>query len=122
MGLARGAGADDGPRVWAQTTGSVPVASLTVTKLRWLADHEPENAARVAAVALPHDWLTWKLLGSGRLDDLATDRSDASGTGYFTTAGRYDRNLLDMALRRDPAEWSLCVAGLRAWVARLAGV
>lgn len=103
LGLARGAGADDGPRVWAQTTGSVPVASLTVTKLRWLADHEPENAARVAAVALPHDWLTWKLLGSGRLDDLATDRSDASGTGYFTTAGRYDRNLLDMALRRDTA-------------------
>ncbi|NCD16472.1 MAG: xylulose kinase, partial [Actinobacteria bacterium] len=56
----------------------------------------------VAAVALPHDWLTWRLLGTGRLEDLATDRSDASGTGYFDTAGGvYDRALLDLALRRD---------------------
>jgi hypothetical protein len=31
----------------------------------------------------------------------------------------YDRFL---ALRRDPAEWSLCLAGLRAWVAQHAGV
>src|SRR6266516_5563326 len=29
---------------WAQTTGSVPMASFTVTKLRWLAEHEPANA------------------------------------------------------------------------------
>ena len=43
----------------------VPVASFTVTKLRWLAQHEPEQAARVAAVCLPHDWLTWKLAGAG---------------------------------------------------------
>lgn len=102
LGQLRGSGAEDGPAQWAAATGSVPVASLTVTKLRWLADHEPENAARLAAVALPHDWLTWKLLGSGDLADLTTDRSDASGTGYFDTAnGRYDRALLDLALRRD---------------------
>lgn len=103
LGEARGSGPGDGPRVWAETTGTVPVASLTVTKLRWLVDAEPENAARVAAVALPHDWLTWKLLGTGRLEDLATDRSDASGTGYFTTVGEYDRGILDLALRRDTA-------------------
>ncbi len=102
LGELRGSGPDDGARAWAEATGSVPVASLTVTKLRWLADAEPGNAARVAAVALPHDWLTWKLLGTGRLEDLATDRSDASGTGYFDTAhGVYDRALLDLALRRD---------------------
>lgn len=103
LGTLRGTGPEDGPRVWAETTGTVPVASLTVTKLRWLADAEPENAARVAAVALPHDWLTWKLLGTGRLEDLVTDRSDASGTGYFTTAGEYDRGILDLALRRSTA-------------------
>ena len=34
-----------GAAAWAQAVGSVPVASLTVTKLRWLADHEPENAS-----------------------------------------------------------------------------
>jgi xylulokinase len=38
--------------------GSVPVASFTVTKLRWLAEHEPDLAARVATCVLPHDWLT----------------------------------------------------------------
>lgn len=68
---------------WAETTGSVPVASLTVTKLRWLAEHEPENAARIAAICLPHDWVTWKIRGSSDIADLVTDRSDASGTGYF---------------------------------------
>jgi hypothetical protein len=31
----------------------------------------------------------------------------------------YDRFL---ALRRNPADWSLCLAGLRAWVAQHAGV
>jgi xylulokinase len=48
-----------------ERTGSVPVASFTATKLRWLRDTEPEHARRVAAVALPHDWLTWRLLGCG---------------------------------------------------------
>jgi len=87
-------------------TGLVPVASFTITKLRWLRDSEPENAARVAAVALPHDWLTWRLRGFGPenpvLDELVTDRSDASGTGYWNpdTDG-YDRGLLTAALGHD---------------------
>jgi xylulokinase len=87
----------------AARTGSVPVASFTSTKLRWLRDNEPENAANVAAVALPHDWLTWRLRGFGpenpRLDALTTDRSDASGTGYFdSVTGEYDREVLGAAL------------------------
>lgn len=91
-----------GRRAWVEAIGSVPVASFTVTKLRWLAEHEPENAARVAAVALPHDWLTWRLAGTGALEDLATDRSDASGTGYFDPAANtYRRDLLDLALGRE---------------------
>ena len=90
----------------AERTGLVPVASFTVTKLRWLHDHEPENAARVAAVALPHDWLTWRLRGFGPenpvLDELVTDRSDASGTGYWNPrTGEYDRELLVAALGHD---------------------
>ncbi|GAB3005233.1 xylulokinase [Amycolatopsis acidiphila] len=70
-----------GPHVWAEAVGSVPVASFTVTKLRWLAEHEPELADRVASVLLPHDWLTWQLTG-----EAVTDRGDASGTGYFSPA------------------------------------
>jgi len=91
-----------GPRAWAEATGSVPVASFTVTKLRWLADHEPEAAGRVAAVCLPHDWLTWKLGGAAGLDTLATDRGDASGTGYWSPAtGSYRLELLRLALGHD---------------------
>lgn len=104
-----------GAQAWADAVGSVLVASLTVTKLRWLRDAEPENAARVAAVALPHDWLTWRIAGYGpegesplgpRLDALFTDRSDASGTGYYDAeaengAGAYRPDLLTLALGRD---------------------
>ncbi|GAW51316.1 MULTISPECIES: xylulokinase [unclassified Nocardioides] len=91
-----------GPSAWVDAVGLVPVASFTVTKLRWLRDHEPENAARTAAVCLPHDWLTWKLSGSTSLDDLVTDRGDASGTGYWSPAtGEYRRDLLELGLGHD---------------------
>ncbi|MDO5700995.1 MAG: xylulokinase [Bowdeniella nasicola] len=75
--------AELGAKTWAEACGSVPVASLTVAKVRWLAEHEAENFARTAAICLPHDYLTWRLRGTGELTDLVTDRSDASGTGYL---------------------------------------
>jgi xylulokinase len=84
-------GEHGGPQWWATHAGSVPNASFTVTKLRWLASHEPANAKRAETVLLPHDWLTRKL-GSGaggvggRAGEAVTDRGDASGTGYFSTA------------------------------------
>jgi xylulokinase len=88
-----------GPDKWAAATGSVPVASFTVTKLRWLRRHEPELADRVAAVLLPHDWLTMKLSGGERV----TDRGDASGTGYFDPAtSAYRPELLDLAFGGQP--------------------
>jgi xylulokinase len=100
--------AEVGAEAFAERTGLVPVASFTLTKLRWFSDNEPENAARVAAIALPHDWLTWRLRGYGPvgeselgpvLDRLTTDRSDASGTAYWSPAtGEYDRDLIDLAL------------------------
>ena len=120
----------------AERTGLVPVASFTITKLRWLRDAEPENAARVAAVALPHDWLTWRLRGFGPagesaqgpvLEELVTDRSDASGTGYWSpeawapAVDGYDRDLFVSALGHDavlprvlgPAEWVTDADGRR---------
>src|SRR5712692_6998473 len=86
---------------WAEQTGSLPTASFTVTKLRWLAEHEPASAARAASVVLPHDWLTRQLCsapaakagtasggpaGARSFADAITDRGDASGTGYFSPA------------------------------------
>jgi xylulokinase len=87
-----------GPDDCAKAIGFVPTASMTVTKLRWMAEHEPDNAARTAAVALPHDWLTWRLRGAGPdggapaqpgwESALITDHGDASGTGYYSPSDR----------------------------------
>ena len=93
-----------GPQAWADAVGLVPVASFTVTKLRWLAENEPDAAARTAAVCLPHDWLTWVLAGQPGPDALVTDRGDASGTGYWSAAsGEYRPDLLQHAFGRTPA-------------------
>lgn len=90
----------DGGQAWADAVGVVPLAAITVAKLRWLADTEPNNADRTAAVCLPHDWLSWQLGGAASLDGLATDRGDASGTGYFSAAqDRYRTDLLQLGFR-----------------------
>lgn len=86
----------------ATAVGSRLVAAFTASKVRWMADHEPENADRVAAIALPHDWLSWKLSGSTNITDLFTDRSDASGTGYFDpVTSEYRRDIVALALKSD---------------------
>ncbi|MYT27415.1 MULTISPECIES: xylulokinase [unclassified Streptomyces] len=89
-----------GPEKWAEAVGTVPVAALTVAKLRWLAEHEPEHADRTERVLLPHDWLTWHLCGGpGSGAEPVTDRGDASGTGYWSPSeGAYRRDLLALAL------------------------
>ncbi|MFI7188138.1 xylulokinase [Nocardia nova] len=86
-----------GPQAWLDAVGSVPVAAYTAAKLRWMADHEPELADRVTRVMLPHDYLTWRLLGDAAP---TTDRSDASGTGYWSAVeSRYREDLLALAFR-----------------------
>ena len=83
-----------------ERTGSQLVASFTASKVRWLADNEKSNAERVAAIALPHDWLSWQLSGAKNLNSLFTDRSDASGTGYFDSVkNEYCRDIFATALR-----------------------
>ena len=66
---------------WIETVGVVPVPAITLTKLAWLREERPDAAARVHRVMLPHDWLVLHLTG-----EFVTDRSDASGTGYFSAA------------------------------------
>jgi xylulokinase len=92
-----------GKAAWADAVGSVPLAAFTVSKLRWLAEHEPESVRRTAEVVLPHDWVTARILG-GDADRVTpgtatTDRGDASGTGYWSPAsGEYRIDLVERAL------------------------
>ncbi|CAL9634955.1 xylulokinase [Streptomyces sp. enrichment culture] len=87
-----------GPKAWAERVGSVPAPAFTVTKWAWLREHEPEAARAATAVRLPHDFLTERLTGRG-----ATDRGDASGTGWWAAATEsYDEEILELA-GLDPA-------------------
>ena len=89
-----------GAEAWATRIGVVPVASFTASKWAWLRRCEPEVAARTAAIRLPHDYINQLLTGSG-----ATDRGDASGTAWWSTAtGRYSAEVLalpELALSED---------------------
>ena len=93
-----------GAQAWATGTGSVPVASFTVTKLRWVAEQEDAVAKRATAVCLPHDWLTAVLRAPSssatvETSAVTTDRGDASGTGYWSpTSGDYRFDLLEGSL------------------------
>ena len=89
-----------GAQAWADDAGSVPVASFTVTKLAWVAEHEPRSLDRTHLVMLPHDYLTWRLTGAH-----VTDRGDASGTGWWSPrAGVYVPSLLGLVVG-DPDGW-----------------
>jgi xylulokinase len=93
-----------GPQAWADAVGTVPLASITVAKLRWFAEHEPDLAERTHDVVLPHDWLTAQIVGSGSATGvrLVTDRGDASGTGYWApSSGDYRTDLLTQAFGRE---------------------
>ena len=89
--------AELGGDTWARSCGSVPVASFTVSKLAWVAAHEPGALERTAQVMLPHDYLVWRLT-----DRHVTDRGDASGTGWFDpVADEYRPELLAAAVDGD---------------------
>lgn len=92
-----------GAERWASEVGVVPVASFTVTKLRWLRRSEPESLARTRGCVLPHDWLTGQILKQGKgFESWTTDRGDASGTGYWSAgSGEYLPKVLDLAIGRD---------------------
>ena len=91
-----------GATACAEAVGSVLVASFTATKLRWLRDHEPAEATRVAQVLLPHDYVARHAAAPGTA--AFTDRGDASGTGYYDTArGAWRPDLLAAALGHEAA-------------------
>lgn len=80
-----------------RATGSLPTAAFTLSKVAWLAGHEPENFERVRRMMLPHDYLTFRLTGHA-----VTDRSEASGTAYFdSSTNRYLPEHLDAITSAD---------------------
>jgi xylulokinase len=91
-----------GNQAIADAVGSVLVASFTASKVRWMAENEKKSADCVHSIALPHDWLSWQLQGGKDFSKLFTDRSDASGTGYFDPkSSTYRRDILARALLSD---------------------
>jgi xylulokinase len=96
-----------GAETWARLTGLRPVPSFTVCKWAWLRRTEPEIARAVAAIRLPHDYLTERLTGHG-----TTDRGDASGTGWWSPAtGRYLEEILSLPEVALPADHLPAVVG-----------
>ena len=86
-----------GAETWAARVGSVPVASFTISKLAWLVQHEPDLVGRIAKVLLPHDYVNLRLTGVH-----ATDRGDASGSGWFDArTGECAAELLELLGGRD---------------------
>jgi xylulokinase len=92
-----------GTHRWVLRIGSLPTAAFTIAKLAWVAEHEPGLLDRVATILLPHDYLTFWLTG-----ERVTDRSDASGTGYF-----------DATAREWITEYLNLAAGARDWAPKL---
>ncbi len=85
---------------WVRHAGSAPTAAFTVTKLAWLAEHEPDMLRRTRFICVPHDWLTYQLTG-----EHVTDRSDASGTGFFSVQGAWLYDLLAELISPQP-DWA----------------
>ncbi|WP_024820643.1 xylulokinase [Arthrobacter sp. 31Y] len=86
-----------GDEAFISSIGSLPTAAFTISKIAWLAENEPENFHKLQHILLPHDYLTFRLTGR-----YVTDRSEASGTGYFDAAqNRYLLNFLGLIAERN---------------------
>lgn len=82
-----------GAETWLRRIGSTPTAAFTIAKLAWIAEHEPATLDHAASMLLPHDYLTYWLTGAA-----VTDRSDASGTGYYdSVTGEWLPDYLNLA-------------------------
>ena len=56
---------------------------FALPSLLWLKANEPENYARIHRIMLPKDYIRMKITG-----EIASDASDASGTGMFDAVQR----------------------------------
>ena len=72
-------------------TCNPPLTGFQAPKILWLRNNEPESFRRLARVLLPKDYIRYKLSG-----EMATEVSDASGTGVFDVPNRsWSKELFD---------------------------
>lgn len=64
-------------------TGNSSLTGFTAGKVLWLREEEPDSFESTTTMLQPKDYLRFRLTGA-----LATDVSDASGTGYFDVRHR----------------------------------
>ena len=72
-----------GPEGLLRYTNNAMLPGYTGGKVIWLRDVEPENFAKMEIFCCPKDYIRMQLTG-----EVATDVSDASGTGFFNTKTR----------------------------------
>lgn len=74
-------------------TNNRMLTGYTGGKILWLRDVEPENFAKMKAFCCPKDYIRFLLTG-----EIATEVSDASGTGFFDTEHRrWSKGLIELA-------------------------
>lgn len=79
---------------WADRTGSVPAAALTISKLAWTERVHQGLVGRARMIMLPSDYLVYKLSGKA-----VTERGVSSGTGYFNPfTNTWDLSLAELAV------------------------
>jgi len=82
-----------------ELAGNPALTGFQAPKVLWLARHEPDAYARVAAVLLPKDYVRLRLTG-----ERATDASDAAGTLLLDVRARdWSAEILDAL--EIPREW-----------------
>lgn len=65
-----------GEETYIRTAGTLPAAGFMAATLRWLSQAEPDMLDQVKHVLLPKDYVRLRMTG-----EIATDASDAAGTG-----------------------------------------
>ncbi|MFQ6067432.1 MAG: xylulokinase [bacterium] len=82
-----------------QYTNNSMLPGYTAGKILWVRENEPHIYEKIAKIVLPKDYLRYRLTG-----ELATEVSDASGTGLFDVQKRRWSNEL-LEILEIPKEW-----------------
>ena len=79
-------------------TNNRMLTGFTGGKILWMRENEPENFAKTVKILNPKDYIGYQLTG-----ELATEVSDASGTGLFDVKNRkfHDGLLAKLGLSKD---------------------